>query len=332
MVPTFAQFFRLCNLCMFIQNGCCTRGSPVGTDADMAGVQPNVRSIRHATFATPDVARMVAYYREIMGLEALSVGPNAASLACPGHGVPSVILRQGDGARCLSIALEVAEPDAAAAAARASGLPTEERSDPDPGVGRVIAIQAPHNVEVELVAASQSSAAAAVGGRPIAPRKLGHVAFNVGDVKRAVQFYVDGLGFRVADWMGDFFAFLRCGPDHHTVNILPGEVEKMHHIAFEAADWEAIRRACDHLGPRGYPLIWGPGRHGIGHNIFIYHWNPDGQIVELYTELDQMSDEAAGFFDPRPWHEDNPQRPKVWTPGIGASNQWGIPTPESFRK
>lgn len=297
----------------------------------MAAAQANIRSIRHAAFETPDVGRMVAYYREIMGLDVVEQGPGHAYLACPGKGA-SVILRRGEIARCLSIALDAIDLAAPAVAARANGLAVSERGSPHPGVPRSLVITTPHGAEVELIAGATETTGGPAPKRPIAPRKLGHVAFNAFDVQLAVKFYVDVLGFRVSDWMGDFFAFLRCGPDHHTVNVLPGKLQKMHHIAFEAADWDAIKSAADHLGPRGYPLIWGPGRHGVGHNIFIYHKNPDGQIVELYTELDQMSDESAGVFDPRPWHEDKPQRPKTWTPGVQASNQWGIPTPESFRE
>jgi hypothetical protein len=54
--------------------------------------------------------------------------------------------------------------------------------------------------------------------------------------------------------------------------------------------------------------------------------------MELYTELDQMTDEVSGAFDPRPSHEDNPQRPKVCQPGPTTSNVWGIPTPPLFRE
>jgi hypothetical protein len=50
--------------------------------------------------------------------------------------------------------------------------------------------------------------------------------------------------------MGDFFAFLRCGPDHHTLKLLHGKTDTMHHIAFEARDWDHIRTACDFLGVR----------------------------------------------------------------------------------
>ncbi len=45
-------------------------------------------------------------------------------------------------------------------------------------------------------------------------------------------------------------------------------------------------------------LVWGPGRHIIGHNIAAYHRNHDNVRVELYTEMDQMKDEALGYFDP----------------------------------
>jgi hypothetical protein len=39
--------------------------------------------------------------------------------------------------------------------------------------------------------------------------------------------------------------------------------------------------------------------------------------------MDQMNDEALGYFDPRPWHQDRPQRPKVW-PRDTLRNCWGF--------
>ena len=47
-------------------------------------------------------------------------------------------------------------------------------------------------------------------------------------------------------------------------------------------------------------MLWGPVRHGPGHNVATYHRNPDEHTVELYIELDQMKDEELGYFDPRP--------------------------------
>ena len=53
-------------------------------------------------------------------------------------------------------------------------------------------------------------------------------------------------------------------------------------------------------------------------------------MVELFCELDVMLDESLGYFDPRPWHHDFPQRPKVWTPGPRVPNSWGPLPPDGF--
>src|ERR1044071_8356174 len=66
-------------------------------------------------------------------------------------------------------------------------------------------------------------------------------------------------------------------------------------------------------------LFSGPGRHGIGHNLFAYHRAPNGLITELFAELDQVNEEL-GYFEPRPWHRDHPQKPKVGPKDPSASN------------
>jgi catechol-2,3-dioxygenase len=166
----------------------------------------------------------------------------------------------------------------------------------------------------------------------IVPHKLGHVAFHVSDVKLVTKFYCDVLGFRVSDWMGDFFSFLRCGVDHHTINLLESGSNRHFHTAFELRDWAHLQTACDLLSLNGYRMLWGPGRHGIGHNLFAYHRSPNGLITELYAELDQIKDEELGYFEPRPWHRNHPQRPKVWPKDPSASNLWGpMPTDEMMK-
>src|SRR5262245_34307432 len=98
----------------------------------------------------------------------------------------------------------------------------------------------------------------------------------------------------------------------------------MHHIAFEMKDFAHIQDACELLALRKMPINRGPVRHGPGHNVAIYHRNCDGHNVEFYIELDQMKDEELGYFDPRPWHHDTPQRPKAWD-RKSAPSVWGSP-------
>jgi len=120
------------------------------------------------------------------------------------------------------------------------------------------------------------------------------------------------------------------GVDHHTVNFLRDQKTGIHHIAFEVRDWTDVKRASDFLAQSNVHLTWGPLRHIIGHNIAIYRKSPDGVTIEFFCELDQMHDEELGYFEPRPWHRDKPQRPKVWTPGPSAANYWGAPPPPGF--
>jgi hypothetical protein len=112
------------------------------------------------------------------------------------------------------------------------------------------------------------------------------------------------------------------------VNFLRGDVVRVHHFAFELNDFPHVKNACDLLARRGIPLVWGPLRFGPGHNVAVFHRNQDDQLVEFYIELDQMKDEELGYFEPRPWHRDKPQRPKVWRGN--DSMIWGPPPPLGF--
>jgi catechol 2,3-dioxygenase-like lactoylglutathione lyase family enzyme len=296
----------------------------------------NVTKIGYLTLETPDLAKQAAYFSDVLGLRLLAKTGNEAFFACQADAI-SVVLRQGNVARCVAISLQVPGTVGFADAAKelaGKGVGSRLKSDAAPETRELLSVDAPEGLQIDLTherPAGEDIVPALATGDGIVPRKLGHVAFTVENVQPTVDFFVNILGFRVSDWLGDFFAFLRCGPDHHTLNFLHGSRPKMHHMAFEARDWNHLKDASDFLGHRKIPLLWGPGRHPVGHNLFTYHHNPDSQIVELYAELDQMSDEAAGFFDPRPWHEDKPQRPKVWQPGPFTSNLWGIPTPPVFR-
>ncbi len=201
------------------------------------------------------------------------------------------------------------------------GVKSEKRSDITPGIKEAVTFTDPKGTVIELFS-DFGFAPKDDNFNGVMPLKLGHVAYTCPDIQGIVKFYCDVLGFRVSDWRGDFFAFLRCSRDHHTVNFLRDAKTGIHHIAFEVRDWTDVKRASDFLAQSNIHLTWGPLRHILGHNIAIYHKNPDGVVVEFYCEMDQMYDEELGFFEPRPWHQDRPQRPKVWGDGT-LSNWWG---------
>lgn len=84
-----------------------------------------------------------------------------------------------------------------------------------------------------------------------------------------------------------------------------------------------LRDTVDRVTDFGARLEWGIGRHGPGHNIFSYHRDAAGNLVEVFTEIDVVLDEESGAFDPRPWHEDSPQMPKRWDFSPDVANKWG---------
>jgi catechol 2,3-dioxygenase-like lactoylglutathione lyase family enzyme len=211
------------------------------------------------------------------------------------------------------------------------GLDAELRSDPQPEIRAALTLPEPETATPIYLYQGQEHSGA--GGVPTAlgirPTKLGHIASYVEDLEGAQGFYTDVLGFRWSDTIGDFFTFLRCNADHHAINLMRS-VKKhgLFHVAFEMRDIVHLKDALDHLAAWEIRLQWGPGRHGAGHNIFTYHHDPDGNLVELFTEIDIIYDEATGQFEPRPWHESWPQVPQFWGLGPGAANKWGPIDPE----
>ena len=289
------------------------------------------RRFGYATYSTPDVARQVAYYTEIVGLTPVVQTSERAVLASR-MGDEAVVFEHGPVAACTGIAFQIDPGVDLDGAGDALDLRGDYRSDVTPGVSRSFGFTDPAGIKIDLF--QSPKVGARTSGPGAGPIRAGHISFGVPDCKSLSEFYVQKLGFRVSDWMGDFFVFLRCGPEHHAVNFHTHramERPEVHHFAFELKDWAHVQAACEVLGKHKRQIIWGPGRHGIGHGIFVYHRDPDDNIVEFFTEIDQMKDEALGYFEPRPWHEDSPQRPKSWEPA-SAALIWGAPPTDDFRR
>ena len=289
--------------------------------------------IGHATFETPDLAKAIDYYTQVAGLALAGRETGRAFLATK-IGQLAIELQEGAQARCNKLSFEVA-PNADFADLQKNlsghGVKSELRSDSVPGQPKVLTFQDPKGTTIELFNqwSYLGNQEQVVG---VGPLKLGHVAFMVPDPKATADFYAQVLGFRMSDWIGDFFVFMRCNADHHTVNFIAGKSNNMHHIAFELRDFSHLQNACDLLGQKNIPINWGPVRLGPGHNVAAFHRNHDDWVVEFYAELDQMKDEELGYFEPRPWHRDRPQRPKVWE-SAQVATIWGPPpTPDFMRR
>jgi catechol-2,3-dioxygenase len=148
------------------------------------------------------------------------------------------------------------------------------------------------------------------------PRRLGHVNVVSEDIRRLSSFYVDELGFRVTDYLGDEGLWLHVNADHHVHAMVQKSPAHFHHFALELVDFGEMRAALDHLAQHGRWVVWGPGRHGVAASLFAYIRIPEEElIVELYSDLEQL----------RPGHT-----PRNWEDTPHSSNIWGTLPPRTY--
>jgi catechol-2,3-dioxygenase len=272
---------------------------------------------------TSDVPRLVSHYQDVLNLEVVGEHGPTTYLTCgpDGH---CLAISQGEPSGRSGVGYQVGlDLDEVERLLKGQDLIVERRSDMHPDVTDALVIEEPSTgTPLTLYRAMANSAVSSIIGTR--PNKLGHVAAFAPEVAGIQAFYQDVLGFRWSDTVGDFFVFMRCGPDHHAANFMASaKYVGLHHVAFEARDISHFKDILDHFAQNRVRLTWGPGRHGPGHNIFSYHDDPDGNNVEIFTEIDVMFDEDSGHWEPRPWHEEFPMGPKVWPLDPATVNQWG---------
>lgn len=149
------------------------------------------------------------------------------------------------------------------------------------------------------------------------PDRYGHINFHPLDVRGMMEFLARVLDFRLSDVIGDDYAyFMRCNPDHHGIALIQGQ-GTFHHHAWQTQSIADLGKLGDRLNRVGRELIWGPVRHGAGHNIAAYFVETSGAVVELYTDLEQI-------------YDDN-RAPVKWGSEDNWWNMWGSYRPTEFR-
>jgi catechol 2,3-dioxygenase-like lactoylglutathione lyase family enzyme len=147
------------------------------------------------------------------------------------------------------------------------------------------------------------------------PKKISHVVFNTSDLERTRLFYERALGFKVSDWVQDFFCFMRASSAHHIIAFARSQHTSLNHVSFEVRGLDEFMRATGAMMRGGHQPLWGPGRHGAGDNTFSYFQDPGtGYVMEFTTAL-------ADIDDTHGW------TPHVYTTSPEDTDQWGTSNP-----
>jgi catechol 2,3-dioxygenase-like lactoylglutathione lyase family enzyme len=247
---------------------------------------------------TDAVRRMVGPQRELLFVEGSGCGLLEAGFAVPASG--------------WAVAVERLRPlYAEAVTSPMFDAPALAVRDPD-GNRLVFGPRTAEAVDVRTRSAARAATARTAAATAL-PGRLQHVGLGSAEIGPMDAFYGDTLGFAVSDRVyGDDGAlrstFVRSDPEHHTVAVFGNGQPGFDHFSLEAPDWDAIRDWADHFARFGTTTCWGPGRHGVGNNLFVFVLDPDRRMIEISAELQRVAPDAA---------------PGRWAFDHRAYNLWG---------
>ncbi len=136
--------------------------------------------------------------------------------------------------------------------------------------------------------------APAVFGAPRPPRRLGHLVLGSPDLRATRDLLVEGIGCKVSDEVDGVIHFLRCSTDHHNIGLVHSHVPILQHYSWECDDLDHVGHTATALYRRDPSShAWGLGRHFAGSNFYWYLRDPAGAFLELYSDLDRITDDVA---------------------------------------
>ncbi|OBJ91277.1 2,3-dihydroxybiphenyl 1,2-dioxygenase [Mycobacterium paragordonae] len=297
-------------------------------------------------FEKPDLTRCEAFARAF-GFQTAHRGPDEIALRGTDAGAPCVIVRRGQQSRFTAVAFRASDEFDVLRLADKSGVAA--RPLPEAIGGLSVDLRDPTGTPVRVVAGmhelpelpAQQPPVFNFGPKPLRTnatqrparvparvQRLGHLVLQSTKYLQSLNWYLDNLGMIVSDFQyfpgqrerGPTMSFIRCDrgstpADHHTLALALGPVNRYLHSAYQVSDLDALAAGGEYLRERGYLRSWGIGRHIQGSQIFDYWRDPDGFLVEHFTDGDMF---------------DNTLEPG-WAP-LTASGlaQWGPPATPDF--
>lgn len=160
-------------------------------------------------------------------------------------------------------------------------------------------------------------------GAGVHPKSLDHINFTAVDPQRFTEEMHASCGLLLSQRTSGFeISWMRAANfRHHTVAAVKSSATGVHHISWEVPAFQDFKTAADSLIIEKRKLLWGPGRHGPGDNLFIYYRDASGFMIECIAEMELILDDD--------------QPPNILDPGEKLSNpmilnQWGDLPPQTW--
>lgn len=202
--------------------------------------------------------------------------------------------------RCIGLeTLDAANVDEVARRAREAGLRIVSEAPSLPVIERAVSVAFPEGHVIEVHTPMPRDRARRYAGPGIHPRYLDHANLTAADPAASATAMMQVLGLKLSERTeGWELAWMRAGDGrHHTIGIAKSpQGGGLHHYSWEFADFADFKRLGDVLDAQDRTLVWGPGRHGAGDNIFAYYVDAAGFLVENTAEMEIIADP---HFQPR---------------------------------
>jgi catechol 2,3-dioxygenase-like lactoylglutathione lyase family enzyme len=260
-----------------------------------------VTRIGHIALRVPDLDAAVDFQREVIGMIETERTGSVSYLTCNERHHELILIQDPVHRGYDHIGLEVPDPKALesmkAGVTSAGGRLLSDTYDGESGIDRALLVQGPGGHVFKLFCGMEKDQAFDPGERPI---KFEHASVKVRNLGAFERFLKDGLGFEFSDRMGPLASWWHCDPDHHGMALVLAPKNELAHYAYQYNDLNELGRVADRLKAlRNRQLIWGPVRHGPGHNQSMYLHDNDGALIELSADLALMP--PAGDYQARKW-------------------------------
>lgn len=265
-----------------------------------------ISQLAHVELLTPKPEESLRFLADVIGLEETGRDGSSVYLRCWGdHYLHTVQLTEAPEPGLGHIAWRSAGPsELERAVARLEQLGVGEGwIESELGHGPAFRFRSPggqlHELvwEVERYAAPVDSRSA-FPARPqrhaprgVAARQLDHVTVMAADPFGDSEWYRDTLGYRFMEYTGldhdpdlIVFSMVTTNEKSHDLGLvrdLTPVTGRIHHLAFWVDTVEDVLRAADVLMESGVHIEFGPGRHGMGEQTYLYFREPGGLRYEV---------------------------------------------------
>jgi catechol 2,3-dioxygenase len=274
-----------------------------------------IKRMAHVGLQVPDLDASVAWATTVMGMREVERVDGISYLThkdCH-HSLQYI---EGPSSALDHISMEAHDSEALAklvARLREEGVEIVSERPEERGIAESVRFTGPSGHLFEVFTGMEEAGPVHTGSG-VQPRKFGHPTLTAPEISLTQDFFAEVLEFRLSDEIGPgLLAFMRCNPDHHGLGLQKGE-PGLNHYAWEVENIAVLSQLGETLAKNGSRFIWGPGRHGAGRNLFTYHYDPAGCIVEYYADLYQVWDEAT--YVPGEWAAEDPDGQNLWGPGV----------------